>query len=319
MIQKKDLEQASTCSKKFKERFILLIFFAEGRLGNQLFQYMFLKTIQHRNEPILVNGFDDLKEVFENSDYLYLSNKNKVFRNIWKRLLKPIIKGLSKLNIISTINVRTDIIGNGYIRESDSYTTTPGLFSSIRFVELGFFQSEAFFDPLLARNLRIKNKYLTQGALALKNIPKNAAKTFVHIRLSDYKDFKINDRDTCLPLHYFLEQIVAISEKNNNSFFIFLSDEPEYAKKHFAHIQNSIITENNHYGVDFTIMTLCNNGILSPSSFGWWGSYLMKKRNFVFAPQYWLGFNSEIDFPTKPLAAYMHSIKIENKPRKFQI
>ena len=40
------------------------IFLADGRIGNQIFQYLFLKTIQDNNEKIIVSGFEELKEVF---------------------------------------------------------------------------------------------------------------------------------------------------------------------------------------------------------------------------------------------------------------
>jgi hypothetical protein len=53
----------------------------------------------------------------------------------------------------------------------------------------------------------------------------------------------------------------------------------------------------------FAIMTMCNRAILSPSSFGWWESYFMKGRDIVFAPKYWLGFNSQIDHQKKTLAS----------------
>ncbi|MDR0571688.1 MAG: hypothetical protein LBG48_02425 [Rickettsiales bacterium] len=60
-------------------------------------------------------------------------------------------------------------------------------------------------------------------------------------------------------------------------------------------------------------MTLCINAILSPSSFGWWGSYFMKSRNIVFAPKHWLGFASDVDYHKSPLASYMIPISNELK------
>ena len=43
----------------------MIIFLADVRLGKQIFQYFFLKTIRKNNEKIIVYGFEDLKEVFE--------------------------------------------------------------------------------------------------------------------------------------------------------------------------------------------------------------------------------------------------------------
>jgi len=57
-------------------------------------------------------------------------------------------------------------------------------------------------------------------------------------------------------------------------------------------------------------MTLCNGAILSPSSFGWWGSYLMKNRDVVFAPKYWLGWKSKIDCPKNIVTNFMKVVDV---------
>jgi hypothetical protein len=112
-----------------------------------------------------------------------------------------------------------------------------------------------------------------------------------------------------LPIHYFHNQIRHFIEKDKNSYFIFLSDEPDFIETEFSYVENKIISKN-AYEVDFAIMTLCNNAILSPSSFSWWGSFFMKNRDIVYAPKYWLGFNSKSDYQKNSLASYMSAIEI---------
>ena len=43
----------------------MLIFFADGRLGNQIFQYAFLKTIAKKNETLIICNFDSIIDVFD--------------------------------------------------------------------------------------------------------------------------------------------------------------------------------------------------------------------------------------------------------------
>ena len=54
----------------------MLIFLGDGRIGNQIFQYAFLKTIQDNKEKIIVSGFEELKEVFEINDFINFNNNN---------------------------------------------------------------------------------------------------------------------------------------------------------------------------------------------------------------------------------------------------
>ena len=42
--------------------------------------------------------------------------------------------------------------------------------------------------------------------------------------------------------------------------------------KEFAYIKNKYISENNQY-IDFTLMTLCDYGIMSNSTFSYWGVF----------------------------------------------
>jgi hypothetical protein len=47
-----------------------MIFLADGRIGNQIFQYLFLKTIQDKNEKIVISGFEELREIFDGFELL---------------------------------------------------------------------------------------------------------------------------------------------------------------------------------------------------------------------------------------------------------
>lgn len=99
-------------------------------------------------------------------------------------------------------------------------------------------------------------------------------------------------------------------KNRNNSFFVFLSDTPNFIEKEFNYIENKIISCKNEHGTDMVIMTKCNSAVLSPSSFGWWGAYLMKNRDTVFAPQYWLGFNSGIEFQDNCVGEFMQKVTV---------
>lgn len=288
----------------------MIIFLADGRLGNQIFQYVFLKTIQKNKEKIIVSGFEDLREVFEIDDVVNLNKKNRWFRGVLFKICKPMLYFLSNKKVISNISVNHEKVLDNYRRESTTYTKQKGLFSYITFVKLGYFQSEDFFDKDLARHLYIKNKYLEEANKFSQNIPQNTHKVFVHIRRGDYCKHTVYGNGTLLPMYYFKEQIEWFLKNTEAPFFIFLSDEPEFIGVEFEYLENKIISSNNHFGTDLAIMTQCKSAILSPSSFSWWGSYFMKDRNTIFTPKYWLGFNSGIEHPKKSIPSYSTEIEI---------
>jgi hypothetical protein len=280
------------------------IFLADGRLGNQIFQYVFLKTIQDNNEKIIVSGFEDLENIFEINDIINLNKKNKWVRRFLYRIIRPLFNFLADLKIISSISVNTEKVFKNYERETTKYTHTKGFIKFFTFVKLGFFQSEYFFDKSIAKNLKLKKKYLSKADIFLKSIPDDSYKIFIHVRRADYKNYYVCGASSLVPLSFFKDQIEWFLKNKKKCFFIILTDEYTFIKNKFNYVENKKISKNNHFGIDMAIMTLCNSAILSPSSFGWWGSYMMKNRDVVFVPKYWLGFNAGVEYPKNSVPSY---------------
>ena len=289
----------------------MIIFLADGRLGNQIFQYVFLKTIQKNDEKIVVSGFEDLLEVFEIDDVVKLNKKNRWIRDFLFRICKPILTFLSDKKVISSIMVNHQEVLKNYRRESTTHSSIQGIVKRITFIKLGFFQSEKFFNKDIANQLKLKERYLENATELLKRIPKNCHKIFVHIRRGDYKAHTVYGQSTLLPMSYYKEQIEWFTQNKKDCFFIFLSDEPEFIEEEFEYIENKMISSDNHFGTDLAIMTQCKSAILSPSSFSWWGSYLMEDRDIAFAPKYWLGFNSGIEYQSKSIASFCKEVEIK--------
>ena len=288
----------------------MLIFLGDGRIANQIFQYLFLKTIQDNNEKIIVSGFEELIEVFQINDFININKNNRWIRALLFRICKPILNFLSNKIIISSIVIKHEKVLNNYIRESTTFNSIHGIVKRITFVKLGFFQSEIFFDKYLANSLKFKEVYLITATELLNSIPNNCHKIFVHIRRNDYKNFTVCGQSTLLPMSYYKDQIEWFMQNRKDCFFIFLGDETKFLSEEFRYVENKMISSNLHYGTDLAIMTQCNSGILSPSSFGWWGSYMMEERDTVFAPKFWLGFRSKIEYQAQGVPSYSKEIEI---------
>lgn len=288
----------------------MIFFFSEGRLGNQLFQFAFLQTIRVEKEIVITVGFDDICDVFRNIDVKNFKKINKYFVYLYYSIFRPLFEKIARFKLITEISVDHEKIQGKYEREKSSYTIKKGFFSNVRFIKTGYFQTENIFNALSIKDLQIRNFYINKASLIIANIPTDFYTVFVHIRLTDYSSQLIFGKSVLLPLSYYQQQIDWFKEKIKNVFFIFLSDDPGKTEEIFGGENNSLFSRNNHPGVDLGIMTMCRGGIMSPSSFSWWGAYLMKNREVVFAPKYWLGFNSKIENPCDACPSFAHQIEI---------
>ncbi|MCX7734771.1 MAG: alpha-1,2-fucosyltransferase [bacterium] len=287
----------------------MILYVSEGGLGNQIFQYMFLKKLQANelnNEKIIAYGFEEIKEVFDGIDIITIQNPFKSIKRIHKLrklyynyndiiyFIRKLLVYLGERKIISYISTKKIHVG-GMKTETPQYEINSGIIKRIIFLEPGFFQGEKFFDRSHLK-IKLKENLVKKAQKLLSICPKNSYKVFVHVRLKDYENYRVFGKSVILPTSYYENLINWFKNNRENPFFIFISDDPEKVEKTFRHIDQKLISRNN-YAIDFAIMTLCNAGILSPSTFSWWGAFLMQKRDIVFAPRYWLGWKSKIEYP----------------------
>lgn len=270
----------------------MIIFISDGRLGNQLFQYAFLSTISQDNEKIVAFNMQQLLKGFdiENKNFIHIKlGKYTLF--FVKKFLKPyFLNKLVKLKIF------------GYIKQKKQdgfplpfFEKKRGILN-ITFVETDFYQSENLFDSDKLK-LFLKPEYIKKAQDFIDSIPNTFTKVFIHIRRGDYVfETFLDKKGIVLPKRYYENGMNKISEKIQNPFYIFLSDDPFYVEDSFYYLDNKIISYNDMY-VDLAIMSLCEYGIVSNSSFSWWGAYLMKNKKMVIFPKYWYGWKSKVEYP----------------------
>lgn len=267
----------------------MILFLANGRLGNQLFQYAFLRTIAKDKEKILTASMNVFVAHFTvNNPHFFNLRIGPFCELILIHFIKPILLLCARLKII------------GYVAQSRSqsivfptYKKRNGLLP-ITLVESDFYQSEKFFDQEKL-DFKIKEGYIKEAKDFLSAIPDGHEPVFVHIRRGDYiftSSFGIEGMD--LPKKYFEKAIKIITKKMNRPFFIFISDDTGFVECCFDHITNKIISKKS-MATDLAIMSMCDYGIVSNSSFSWWGAYMMKNRKAVIFPKYWLSWKSKIE------------------------
>ncbi len=264
----------------------MIIFIADGRLGNQLFQLAFLKTIAKKKEFVLIFGMKELNGIFDISEKKYfLFFINKKLHLIIKKIIKPyFLKLLVKFRFFSYITENKNTI---------IYNKKKG-FSPIVLVESNYFQSEKFFDKDKI-DFRLKNHLIEEAIKIINSLDNDYTKVFIHIRRGDFLTIiDYSSRGLELPKSYYTMTIDKIGGMVVNPFFIFLSDDPDYVEREFGSISNKYVSRNS-IGVDFALITLCEYGIMANSTFSWWGAYFIKNKQKIYFPKYWSGWKEKVN------------------------
>jgi Glycosyl transferase family 11 len=291
----------------------MFIFKESGRLGNQLFQYTALKSLCQQSDKLILLGFRELQIAFDGIDAKIINeNTSRLERSLYDRLY-PYLDLLSNQQLISCLYENEqrslyyrlypylDLLSNQqlisclYENEQPHYKIIEkkGFFNSIKFVKTAYFQNEELLCQKAIKNLVLKESILSSTKQLLNTISLSNTNIFVHIRRGDYLSWINKDSPAVLPASYYKKCIDIICSEISNPFFIFASDDPCYVQDIFGDIKNSYIE-------DFALMSHCQGGILSASSFSWWAAYFshLQNSNSIFlAPKYWIGHRSGAWYP----------------------
>lgn len=262
----------------------MLIFHEFGRLGNQIFQYAALRTLCPQSEKLVLLGFDDLQSMFDGIDATIINACSPRIERAFYYRLCVLTRFLAKKNIVPRISESRESIKPGIVY-------TPGFFKKVTFVETSYFQNQTLFDPININSLKIKSEVLNSAKATLKALVQDNVPIFVHIRRGDYVFWPKRDKPAILSSTYYQNCISIIRSKISNAFLIFLSDDPFYVKDVFGNLEDTYIFQGSSLE-DFALMTQCCGGILSASSFSWWGAYFSHSQNpgaIFLAPKYWVG------------------------------
>jgi hypothetical protein len=160
----------------------------------------------------------------------------------------------------------------------------------------GYFQSEKYFEHckndiinIFQPNKNIKNiktlNYNNSVCIQLRfydcNRPYN----------TDHIGFKLDPETN--DFYYHLEENIdylknAINYFGKDKNYYIVTNNSNKAEQMFGKYDNFYILDNFNYIEQFFIQTLCENNIISNSSFGWWGAWLnLNRSKVVFAPKKW--------------------------------
>lgn len=274
-----------------------ILFTSNGGLGNQLFQFSYLKK-NFVNEKLLLFGFNDLTNLFTITSNEKIITYSGFFGKLFIRvILKKTLNLVARLRIIKS---QTQERINGI--ETLKTKERKGLFNNILLIKESYFQSECFIPVDIKKILRFKPFLLKNE---MNNL--NLNYVFIHFRGGDFNQYKPLGGSAILPEQYFESAISHIKKNIIKPVFVIFGNE-KFPYKHLLINSQIIKLNSSNQFEDFYLMTKFQNAILSPSTFSWWTTYFMERKNIIIVPKYWLGFNSKKYYPERPIASYMTEI-----------
>lgn len=269
----------------------MIVFYGQGGLGNQLFQYAAARrlALQHQCELVLdpywfthplpgetprsleLDRYPVALRVADTSE----QRKWQWMRGRWGRFLKP-------------------LCSMALVREQGDTLNHALLYASQNSYLHGFWQSEMYFKDIrtdLLKELTPNEPPSFEDAAVLEKI--NACDSVsIHVRRGDYvtSHAAASFHGVC-SLDYYRDSIKYIADRvNAPSFFIF-SDDPVWTRENLEIPFPKQYVHHNGAGSafqDIRLMSSCKHHIIANSSFSWWGAWLSENsEGLVIAPEKW--------------------------------
>jgi len=271
---------------KIKILIDMISVYLNGRLGNQIFQYVMTRILSeklHLNFWIPKNKEESIE---------FYSNISKKF-NRYLELPVETNPHYWIGNDLFDINFGNNDGNIDLILDEDQYDNFISYNNRSNILLLGFFQNNDYFKNKryeIVKWLSFTDKVKSESKNILEKYPVDKY-CYIHFRGGDYK----NIIQYYLPKEYYLKSINKIKEINVNLKFLIITDDLEEAKKMFPDYE--IISNSMH--VDFYLLNNSKYTIIPNSSFSWWSSWLNLNNIITIAPNRWFNYNKGGDFSPK--------------------
>jgi hypothetical protein len=265
----------------------MIVVRSAGRLGNQLFVFAAIAKIRKPDEKIVLFGFDELAQALP--ELLQEFRRIPMPRKHWWKwdLTEKILRPLKRAGVLSHIFAEP---GSGKLARSR------GLLPISQF-DGGWCQDERLLHgPTITtmKELLLRKLASATESSEQRRRQKEAGNTyFVHIRRGDYLTWPSPESPAALPESWFRDAMARIRGMNPQAQFLVFSDDTHFAEG-FSSSEGdaSVITASE--AESLAMMASCEGGILSPSSFSWWGAALASRESAgpFIAPTHWISWGN---------------------------
>lgn len=259
-----------------------------------------------KRDKLVLLGFEEFQSVFTNPEAKIVNSNSSRIEDIFYRSIYKAANYLSNKYLFDRIyEIR-------FPKYSPKVEHIKGILGNIKFIDESCFQFESSFRKDIPNSLEINQDLINFAQQFLREKSCGKKCIFVHVRRGDYLEWPNKDNPAVLPARFYQKCIDIVKSKIHDPFFVFLSDDPLYVEDIFGNMGNSLISNFSSLQ-DFALMTQCEGGILSASSFSWWGSYFacQKYPDLLFlAPRCWAGYRSGNWFPPFVESSFLNYVDV---------
>lgn len=277
----------------------MIVVRSQGQLGNQMFLLSAVFEAARPGERILAVGFVELGNLLDNAppEVTWLKIPHRFDQHI-KRLFKRLALLAMRGRTFQPSRLRTRVL-QVFARR-------------FRFLvfEFGLCQY-GHIDPAPAiKALFIDNQQNSEARQRVMSLLRErnliaGQYGFIHVRLKDYKNFDVRGHSPVLPAEWYQLMLGELRKELPGLTIVVLSDDINSATKKLGHFNERLIFLEIDSLESLYVMALSRAGILSASTFSWWGAKLASysQTGPFIAPLFWMGFGSGEWFPSAEIRA----------------
>lgn len=262
----------------------LVVFFENGRLGNQLLQYSVLRA--RFGGQLLLFGFASLRQAAPCERTWFVSS-GRGPRRLLLGLLRRVFDTLATMRLLGRAQERR-------LGEECTFEVRRGLLSGVVVVGPSFFQHAAF-EPDFEKGLRLKDEALSEAAAFVAGKASGRTPAFLHVRRGDYLRFPSPEQPAAVSAEWIMAALAQLRAAMPDLVLFVCTDDPAWVRGVLPEGEGIVYCDRGELG-DLAVMASCEGGVLSASSFSWCAAFLAhhamrsKGRAGTFiAPRYWVG------------------------------
>jgi hypothetical protein len=247
------------------------VIYAQGGLGNQLFQYAFYLDLKVENESVCF----DISRVVHDSQHKGVGLNSLIGEKFSSIFLVQSVNDLPMLiqdNFIAKIlrkilrTLKLNKVSN-YLYDYDANLQYHSSVCNDSNVFVGYFQfvdSAIKVKELIELQIREKhNESLTNYRYMY------ADKLAIHIRRGDFLASVLNKHIT-----FSENELLELIQMNCDKDIVIFSDDIKWCISKFSHINNLMFHNGSSAIDDFLALSQCSSYILLGSTFSWWAAFL---------------------------------------------